>query len=214
MHGSHVCSKRLAQRRFHVFGEYHTAGGTALLPAHSRQVRREIGSLHRGKVLLRRCKHTIRASNYCGRGHTLKAGHIKPGTPAEGDSVGYPTAPRTMPHRDGKRLLLLAPLPLDRPPKSLLGHTRRNRDYGHPIRNGRIKMKQEKKWWAMKDLNLRPLACEASALTTELIARFGGCSGNKRLQGDRYGNHGKSGRNLFSRWVWELQSNAHSGNRE
>jgi hypothetical protein len=26
-------------------------------------------------------------------------------------------------------------------------------------------------WWAMKDLNLRPLACEASALTTELIAR-------------------------------------------
>jgi hypothetical protein len=25
----------------------------------------------------------------------------------------------------------------------------------------------------MKDLNLRPLACEASALTTELIARIG-----------------------------------------
>src|SRR5665811_90018 len=27
------------------------------------------------------------------------------------------------------------------------------------------------KWWAIKDLNLGPLACEASALTTELIAR-------------------------------------------
>jgi hypothetical protein len=25
-------------------------------------------------------------------------------------------------------------------------------------------------WWAIKDLNLGPLACEASALTTELIA--------------------------------------------
>ena len=27
------------------------------------------------------------------------------------------------------------------------------------------------KWWAIEDLNLGPLACEASALTTELIAR-------------------------------------------
>ena len=25
-------------------------------------------------------------------------------------------------------------------------------------------------WWAVQDLNLRPLACEASALTTELTA--------------------------------------------
>jgi hypothetical protein len=40
----------------------------------------------------------------------------------------------------------------------------------------------------MKDLNLRPLACEASALTTELIARS------------------KSGRDVFSRWVGELQT--------
>ena len=29
----------------------------------------------------------------------------------------------------------------------------------------------EQVWWAIKDLNLGPLACEASALTTELIAR-------------------------------------------
>jgi hypothetical protein len=27
------------------------------------------------------------------------------------------------------------------------------------------------KWWAIKDLNLGPLPCEGSALTTELIAR-------------------------------------------
>ena len=26
-------------------------------------------------------------------------------------------------------------------------------------------------WWTMQDLNLRPLACEASALPTELIVR-------------------------------------------
>ena len=26
-------------------------------------------------------------------------------------------------------------------------------------------------WWAIEDLNLGPLACEASALTTELTAR-------------------------------------------
>ena len=28
-------------------------------------------------------------------------------------------------------------------------------------------------WWAIEDLNLGPLACEASALTTELIAQIG-----------------------------------------
>src|ERR1700735_2989529 len=28
------------------------------------------------------------------------------------------------------------------------------------------------RWWAIKDLNLGPLPCEGSALTTELIARF------------------------------------------
>jgi hypothetical protein len=27
------------------------------------------------------------------------------------------------------------------------------------------------RWWAIKDLNLGPLPCEGSALTTELIAR-------------------------------------------
>jgi hypothetical protein len=30
-------------------------------------------------------------------------------------------------------------------------------------------------WWAIKDLNLGPLPCEGSALTTELIARFCNC---------------------------------------
>ena len=29
-----------------------------------------------------------------------------------------------------------------------------------------------RRWWAIEDLNLGPLACEASALTTELIARL------------------------------------------
>ena len=33
--------------------------------------------------------------------------------------------------------------------------------------------RQESGWWAIKDLNLGPLPCEGSALTTELIARFG-----------------------------------------
>ncbi len=28
----------------------------------------------------------------------------------------------------------------------------------------------QQKWWAIKDLNLGPLPCEGSALTTELIA--------------------------------------------
>src|ERR1700686_2789739 len=31
-------------------------------------------------------------------------------------------------------------------------------------------MEPKWEWWAIKDLNLGPLACEASALTTELIA--------------------------------------------
>ena len=31
-------------------------------------------------------------------------------------------------------------------------------------------------WWAIEDLNLGPLACEASALTTELIAQIGSAS--------------------------------------
>jgi hypothetical protein len=31
------------------------------------------------------------------------------------------------------------------------------------------------RWWAIKDLNLGPLPCEGSALTTELIARFCNC---------------------------------------
>ena len=30
-----------------------------------------------------------------------------------------------------------------------------------------------RRWWAVEDLNLGPLACEASALTTELIAQIG-----------------------------------------
>ena len=34
------------------------------------------------------------------------------------------------------------------------------------------------KWWAIKDLNLGPLACEASALTTELIARTSKLAGS------------------------------------
>jgi hypothetical protein len=30
---------------------------------------------------------------------------------------------------------------------------------------------KQKAWWATKDLNLGPLPCEGSALTTELVAR-------------------------------------------
>jgi hypothetical protein len=37
-------------------------------------------------------------------------------------------------------------------------------------------------WWAIKDLNLGPLPCEGSALTTELIARF--CNSVKRCSVD------------------------------
>jgi hypothetical protein len=33
-------------------------------------------------------------------------------------------------------------------------------------------MEWREEWWAIKDLNLGPLACEASALTTELIAHI------------------------------------------
>src|SRR5580704_18569601 len=32
-------------------------------------------------------------------------------------------------------------------------------------------MEPPRKWWATKDLNLGPLPCEGSALTTELVAR-------------------------------------------
>ena len=44
-------------------------------------------------------------------------------------------------------------------------------------------------WWAVEDLNLGPLACEASALTTELTARLGvHIYGTKKrpLTGGRY----------------------------
>jgi hypothetical protein len=34
-----------------------------------------------------------------------------------------------------------------------------------------IRRIRESGWWAIKDLNLGPLPCEGSALTTELIAR-------------------------------------------
>jgi hypothetical protein len=32
-------------------------------------------------------------------------------------------------------------------------------------------MGESEEWWATKDLNLGPLPCEGSALTTELVAR-------------------------------------------
>jgi hypothetical protein len=40
-----------------------------------------------------------------------------------------------------------------------------------PASGGRIKARRGE-WWATKDLNLGPLPCEGSALTTELVAQI------------------------------------------
>src|SRR5271167_4972865 len=50
---------------------------------------------------------------------------------------------------------------------------------GIPTTDGRIKFEA---WWAIKDLNLGPLPCEGSALTTELIAQKGMDFCNRRTE--------------------------------
>lgn len=74
----------------------------------------------------------------------------------------------------------------------LLGHMPQNQLFRQPNDRWENQIETAWEWWAMKDLNLRPLACEASALTTELIARIKWSPTEKRV-----GRYIRQQRDLF-----------------